>query len=120
LLKLFLKELLVLCQKLQLAYLGVLILKHSGGSSDVSSVVVIIVVSVVSVSAPRLTLTLVPSLLTQVTPVKLVASEVSVVVVVVVVVVPLTLSLVVIVSPFEVVISSTIAGNSTCAVTTIV
>lgn len=94
LLELFLKELLVLCQQLQLSHLRVLVLQHGSSSPDVSSVVVV----VVSCSH----LTLIPSLLRQVAPIKLVAPKVVVVVVVVL------LTLIVVVVSFEVVPASSV------------
>jgi len=86
---------LVLCQQLQLSHLRVLVLEHSSSSSDVSSVVVVVSCS---------HLTLIPSLLRQVAPIKLVAPKVVVVVVVVVVVL---LTLIVVIS-FEVVPASSV------------
>jgi len=87
---------LVLCQQLQLSHLRVLVLQHGSSSPDVSSVVVV----VVSCSH----LTLIPSLLRQVAPIKLVAPKVVVVVVVVVVL----LTLIVVVVSFEVVPASSV------------
>jgi len=88
--------------------LCILILKHGSSSSDISSVVIVIVI----VGCDSL-LSLIPPW-GQITPViKLVASQV--------VVVSLTLSLVVVVVvSFEVVISSPVVGNSTCAASPVV
>lgn len=87
----------------------VLVLQHGGGTSDVGSVIV-------AEGVPGLSLNLTSSLLCEVTPVELVASEV----VVVVIVVSLSLVVVVVVVASQVVVRSTTSTSTACSVATVV